>query len=624
MKTIEQNLSSTALLERLIHNMNLTLTDVGLEPGTKPYSQNEMIRAFAKRISVKLQRGTRLISITVENENPTMAQTLSTNLVKEYIRGNLDQRVSVTQEANRFLIEEADRLKTKLQKSEQALQAYKEQNQAVSLEESQNITVAKLKELNAKVTDAKTQRLKLEADVTQVQKLGFQQPGNLLAIPSVAESKVVLEQKKSVTEQEGEIANFSQRYKPLHPKFIQAKSKLQELKSGLDQTIIKAAESVATAYEAAKETEAKFEAALKEQEQKALDLNKIAIPYNALAREVESDRALYNSVLTRLKETDVTKGIEQDNIRVVEPALTPDKPVKPRVSLILAGCLFGGTFLGVGICFGLDALDSSLKTVDQAEALLGLPAVAAVPKSDIGNSDEHGLLILREPHGAVAEAFRTLRTSLSLLGNQSDRRTFLFTSAIPGEGKSFSSTNCAIAFAQQGLRTLLIDADLRLPTVGKVFFNNNPHAGVSDVIAGQIPFPQAVRETDVNNLTVMTAGNRAPNPAELLAGTGFAELIKESLLRYDRVVIDSAPVNAVSDTLLLIKYISTVSLVIHAGKTPRKAVIRAVNKLADAGSRPVGFVLNRLPMHSGVNYYYYYSAGEYGKGVYGVSAQSAI
>ena len=229
-----------------------------------------------------------------------------------------------------------------------------------------------------------------------------------------------------------------------------------------------------------------------------------------------------------------------------------------------------------------------------------------------------GLLLLREPHSPVAEAFRTLRTALSLLGNQKTRTTFLFTSAVPGEGKSFSSINYSVSLAQQGLRTLLIDADLRLPTIGKVLFDEKWHIGVSEVITGQASLDDTIRTTEVDNLFVITAGTRAPNPAELLSGPAFGDLIKEASQKYDRIVIDSAPVNAVADSLLLVKYVSTVCLVLHAGKTARKAIIRAVNKLSEAGSRPVGFIINRLPRHGGANYYYYYSAGEYGK-VYGAA-----
>ena len=622
LKTIEQNLSSGALFKSLIATLNLDGPALRLPPRSHAYSENELIDALDDAVDVKLLRGTRLISVSAENQSPEMAQKISLGLVKEYIRMNVEQRLGVSAEANSFLTSEAQRLKEKLQKSEQALQDYKEQTQAVSLQETQNITVEKLKELNIKVTGAKSDRLKLEADFAQVQKLGQAKPEDLLGLQSVAESKAVLEQKKVVAEQEGLVASLAKRYGPLHPKLIQAQSQLQEQKAGLNRVIVQSAESIGAAYEAAKETEAKFEQALRDQEQKALELNKLAIPYNVLQREVESDRALYESVLNRMKETDVTKSLQQDNILIKEPARVPDKPVRPRRVFILAGSIMAGLFLGLALTFGLRALDTSLKTVDEAEHELGLPAVGAVPKADKPISIEDGLLILNEPNGSVAEAFRTLRTSLSLLGKESERRSFLFTSAVPGEGKSFCSINYSVALAQQGLRTLLIDADLRLPTVGKLFFPGRIRAGVADVIAGQAKLDGCVQTTDVENLFILTAGNRSPNPLELLAGSGFAELLAETKANFDRVVVDSAPVNAVSDSLLLVKNVETVCLVVQSGKTPKKAVIRAVQKLAEAGSKPVGFVLNRLPSHRGVGYYYHYSAGSYGDGVYG-SAEAA-
>jgi capsular exopolysaccharide synthesis family protein len=348
----------------------------------------------------------------------------------------------------------------------------------------------------------------------------------------------------------------------------------------------------------------------------------MSISYNVLSREVETDRTLYNSVLGRLKETDVTKGLKQEQFRVVETPVIPDKPVKPRPLFTLAVALMGGLFAGLGLTIGMNALDSSLKTVDRAERFLDLPAVGAVPKAKAGGPADP-LMVLQEPHGAVAEAFRTLRTSMSLLGRNNDRRTFIFTSAVPGEGKSFCSINYALSLAQQGLRTLLIDSDLRLPTLCKRLFDDETHPGTADFIAGQVSLEEGIRPSPVENLYVMTAGNRAPNPAELLAGPGFAELIQRALTKFDRVVVDSAPVNAVADTLLLVRHVQSVVLVVHAAKTPRKAVLRASQKLAEAGSRPVGQILNQLPTHGGVGYYYHYSAGEYGKGVYGAPVAKA-
>ena len=617
LKTIERNLSSGVLLQEVIRSLKLTPEQLGLPARPDGYADNELLRQLERSVSAKLVRGTRLLTVTVQNRDPQIAQQISIEIVKQYSRRTFQERLGVSQEANRFLVEEAARLKQKLEQSELALQSYKEKNQAVSLQETQNITVEKLKELNAKVTEAKSARLKVESDYAQVQRIGFDRPAELLAIPSVAESKDVIEQRNKVAAQEALIANLSQRYGPLHPRYIQTQSEMNELRAGLDRIVVRAAESLGTAYAAAKQTEAKFEEALKEQEQKALELNKLAIPYNVLAREVDSDRALYEAVLTRLKETDVTKGLGQDTIRIAEPARVPDRPIKPSVSFALGTALLGGLLLGMGAIFGSSALDRSLGTVDAAEERLKLPALGAVPKADKKVSPEDGLLVLEEPQSAVAEAFRTLRTSLSLLGSESERRTFLFTSAVPGEGKTFCSVNFAVSLAQQGLRTLLIDADLRLPTVHQAFFENNKHAGLSDVIAGQKNFDSAVRPAAVPHLFVLTAGERAPNPAELLGGRGFGELIRNVAPQYDRIVIDSAPVNAVSDTLLLVKHAQSVVVVVHAGKTPDKAVIRACQKLSDAGSKPVGFILNRLPKRAGIGYYYHYSSGEYGRGVYG-------
>jgi len=624
LKTIEQNLGSSELLKGVLQTLKLTPEQLGLPASpAKPYSDNELIDALKKSVSVRLIRGTRLIGVTAENHEPVLAQQIANEIVSQYVLINVNQRFHINQEANKFLIAEAERLKAKLQKSEQALQEYKEQNQAVSLEENQNITVAKLKQLNEKLTQAKGERLKLESDYAQVQRLTGRDPAELMAITSVASSPVVTEQAKVLAQVEGAMANLTKRYKPLHPKYIQAQGEVAAARANLSEALLKAAQSVGTALEAARETERSLQNALTEQEQASLVLSKIGIPYNVLLREVQSDQALYDSVLTRLKETDITKGIEQDNIRVTDPARVPEFAVKPRKMLVLCGGLLAGLAAGIGLCFLLNAMDNTFKTVDQAELQLDLPAVSVVPIGPSRTVGSKGLTILEEPNGAVAEAFRTLRTSLSLLGKQSERTVFLFTSAVPSEGKSFCSMNYAVSLAQQGLRTLLIDADLRLPTVGKTFFDSKPHVGVSEVVSGNIELGPAIRGTEVPNLHVMTSGHRSPNPSELLSGTGFGDLVRAATRQFDRIVIDSAPVNAVSDSLLLVKWSQIVCLVVHAGRTPRKAVLRACKKLTEAGSRPVGFVLNRMPQHSGAGYYYYYhSPGEYGK-TYGAAGETA-
>ncbi len=625
LKTIETNLVGSAVLLSVIEDLKLSDEQLRLPPRPLPYTNNERVDAFSRTVSAKLIRGTRLISIVAENQSPAWAQQISDDIVRQYIRGNTAQRIGISGEANRFLLEEADRLKHQLEAAEAQEQEFKDQHPNVALGDSQNFIDQKLLALTGKLNEARENRFKIESDYAQVRSLlagplDESKANQLLALSSVNTDPAVLQLQKSVNDEEANMQNLAQRYKPKHPKYIQEQAQLNELKVALSRTIVKAAEGLGTALETAKQTESKFESVLKDLEQMKLENDKLALPFNALMREVNANRDLYEGVRLRLKETEVTRDVETNDIRIVTPALLPNKPVKPKVGLVIVASIFGGVLLGVCACFALSAADNSYKTVDEAELSLGLPALASVPLGENAPSDK-SLLILREPQGAVAEAFRTLRTSLSLLGKESERSTFLFTSAVPGEGKSFCSVNYAVSLAQLGLRTLLIDGDLRLPTVGKILFEKESRDGVSAVLTGKARLEQAVMTVPgIENLHVLTAGERTPNPAELLAGSAFQEMVRDAATKYDRVVIDSAPVHAVSDTLLLSKHVQSVCLVIYAGKTPARAVQRACHILESAGSKPVGIILNRMSSR-GHGYYYYYSSGEYGKGVYGAPKQ---
>jgi len=588
-KTIEQNLLSLTLLERVAKANHL--------PGDGAQ--------LAGKVTAKIRLGTRLIDIVAEDEKPQLAQALAQGVVSEYILQNVEARTNSTQTASEFLVVEAQRLKAKLDKSEQALQSYKEQTQAVSLEDRQNITVEKLKDLNQRVTEAKTEELRLESDDRDVEKYRGDSE-RTSAISSVAANPALVDFKKGVAAQEATIAALRERYRAKNPKLIEAQNQLANLQGQLPVEIARAASAVVTSYEASQSTERKFEQALHEQEQAALSLTKLSIPYNVLSREVESDRALYESVIKRMKETDVTRGLEQNSIRIVENATVSTVPVRPDKIQILLLALAGGLAVGLGLSFGLNAIDSSVKTVDKVERLLGLPIVGAIPR---GPAD--AVLVFTDPNSAVAESFRSLRTSLSLLGKADLRKVTLFTSAVAAEGKSFCAINHAISLAQQGLRTLLIDADLRRPSVALTLLGKEVSPGLSDLLAGQVTFNQAIHATPEDQLFMLPAGSRTPNPTELLGRSDFGALIAQTAKDFDRLVIDTAPVNAVSDTLLLVEHVQSVCLVVRAGSTPRKAILRAVAALTSAGRQPVGVILNRLSARSGIGYYYHNGAGKY-------------
>ena len=613
LSTIEANLTSPELLLRVIERNNLEKDDTFLPEMPRPVTVNQLREVLAARISAKVRRGTRLIDVKVEDADPERAQQIAQLLVREFEQQGFEGRLETSKNANEFLRGESERLKTRLAKSEGALQAYKEEHAAISLEDKQNVTAEKLKELNQRVTEAKSDRLKLESDNALIQSLAGKPVERLLSVPSVAASAPVVELKKTIAEKEAQFATLGQRYKSEHPKYIAAQSELTGLRSGLETAIRRGAEVVASSYSTAVETEKKMEGALREQGLSALDLSKLAIPYNALLRDVESDRVLYESVLARLKETDVTKGVTQSPIRVVSHPLLPERPIKPNKPRILLSAVFAGLAAGIGLTVLLRMFDGSFKTSDEAERRLGLRALGVIPECAEMKSRTDDPLLSSNPEAPASEAFRALRTSLSLLGKSGNQpKTFLFTSAVPAEGKSSCAINCAMAFAQQGLKTLLIDADIRIPTLATTFFGSESEHGLTDVLTHQMHLTEAIRDPGLSHLHILCAGTRTSTPAEVLGNGEFARIVARARSDFDRVVIDSAPVHAVPDTQLLAGHVDATVLVIKAGRTPAQAAVRAVRKLTDAGAKPVGFIFNRVPAR-GLEYYdQRYSLAGYG------------
>ena len=599
LKTIEQALLSETLLLQVVKANGLD-KDPSFAPPKKDgsaYTDTELVGRFGSKVNVKLRKGTRLIDVSVEDPDPIRSQQLTESMVQQFVNQSFEQNLGLSATASDYLRQEGERLKAKLQTAEEAVQKYREDHNAVSLEDKQNIIVEKLKELNSKVTEAKSERLRLEADVATIKSGKAKTPTELLALPSVAAVPVVVGLRQELADKESR---------------FRADSQLNGLRESLNQALVNAGKMVIKSYEAAKDTEAKLATALQEQEQAALELNKIAVPYNALVREVETDRALYESVLTRIKVTNVAKGIWENNIRVIETPFVPIKPTKPAKLKILVLAFLGATVIGCGLVVGTDMADSSIRSVDQVEEVLGLPVLTLVPRSKRRHLDKEPVLTAR-PGSHEAEAFRSLRTALSFLGQQKNSKAVLFTSANPGEGKTYCSLNCGAALAQLGLRTLLIDADLRRPNLTKALLAGSKTPGLSDCLTGNATFMDCCRPTSTENLFILGAGERVSNPAELLAAGDLTGLLKEAMLYFDRVVLDSAPINAVSDTQLIAKEIESVCLVIRAGKTPRRAIVRACGLLEHATHSPDAVVLNRMVRRSRDDYYFARYAGMYVK-----------
>ena len=613
-KTVEQSLLSETLLLRVV-KVNELDKDPILAPPKKdgsPYADIELVYLFKPRVAVTLRRGSRLIDVTVQDTDPNRAQRLADSMIKEYERINFEGQSSDSKAANDALVQEANRLKEKLHKSEQAVQQYREDHNAVSLEDKQNIIVEELKALNQKVTDAKSDRLRLESDYETIQRVKPKNPEDLLLLSSVAALPAVMDLRKQIADKEADFDILKEHFGELHPKYIEAQGQLRQLKQALDRTLLDAGQQVMKSYEAAKITEEKMVEVLKEQETAALELNRIAIPYDDLIREHESDQAMYDSVLKRMKETNVTQNVAENNIRLVETPLVATRPSQPRKALTLELALASSLVVGCGLVIGLDLANRSIRSVHQVEETLGLPVLTLIPRTKRRHLDREPV-VSADPSSHEAEAFRSLRTTLSFLGQSGDFKTVLFTSATPGEGKSYCSFNCAAALAQLGLRTLLIDADLRRPSLTKALVGEAQGPGLTVCLHKNSSILDCCVQTETENLYFLGAGDRASKPAELLAAGDLAGLLAEARLHFDRVVLDSAPVNAVSDTQLIAKEIESVCLVIRAGKTQRHAVVRAFSLLAHATHSPDAVVLNRVIRRSRDDYYSSRNAKIYGR-----------
>ena len=696
LRTIEQNLTNRQMLARVIRAEGLADDDgkallgsarVGapsekvtptpskgsdrtqpnaVEGMTFTPTENALAGALSGMVKATIRRGTRLIDLYVTNGDPVMAQRLAEAVGREYIRSAIERRASFSNDTLRYLVEEEERLKTNLQKSESAVAEYKEKNpDALQLgggtvaTGSQTgsgagaggprggIVEDRLQDISSKLNAAKTDTLRLEGELVQIEQAG-DDIDRLIAIPGISGAALVNEARQRVTQAQADIATLALRYKDKHPKMMAAKAALSEANGALRRAARAQLPLLQNAIAQSKTSESNLQTALREQQGTALALNRAAIGYQELARQAESDRALYESVLRQIKSTDLTKDIKTNAVSIAEHAVTPRQPVSPIPSKTIMFGLLGGLVVGLAFVFGADTLDRSIRTVDQAEALLGLPVLAAIPETNDSQSKKASdrndaprqaakyRLMNEAPGGVIAEGFRNLRAALSLLGPEIDRRLFLFTSALPDEGKSFTSVNYALALAQQGHRVLLIDGDLRRPSIHKVFAkkgdNGGSEVGVVDYLVGNVELKQAARlvaevESESLNLAksrdpkattgqlfILAGGQMAPNPAELLSSDCFKKLVSAAVREFDRVVVDSAPILAVSDTLLMIPYVHTTCMVVRAGKTPRNAINRALSLMSAAGIRPAGLVLNRLPRRRGAGYYYYYSSEGYGSG----------
>jgi succinoglycan biosynthesis transport protein ExoP len=613
LKTIEQTVASQAVLGDVLRSLKLAEDPYFAPPRPEGYTESELLSLLEERIDVGLIRGTRLILVAVRDGDPLKARRLTQAVIDSFFTQRLSARRESANHAHAFLLAEAERLEREVGAAEERVQAYQERHRSLSLANRDNLVTQRLSGLAQQLTAARAERLSLQTARDQVNAVLETRPDELVNFREIAALDDIVELRRQYNTQAAEVARLALRYREKHPSLLQARRQLGQLGDSLRAALTDAGRAIVQAYEAARETEQALQRELDRQQDEAMELSRLAIAYRALERDARSNDVLYQQVLARLKASDLSQslvavsGLDRTPIQVVEQPMVPVHSDGASAKLILLGGLLGGAGLGAAFVILRRAFDPSLQSIDDAESYLGVSALAAVPRSSLGGAD---LVPHSHPATIEAEAFRSLRTSLSLLFPEGGPQVVLFTSAVPGEGKSYCSANYAAALAQQGARTLLIDADLRRPGL-RTRFATHGHTrapGFADCLRNPNRFRDAVLPTRMADLFVIGDLRGSVKGAEALSGPDFRAVLERARGVFDRIVIDTAPLTAVGDTATLAPHVGAVCLVVRAGRTPRRLVRRAAILL---GRPPTGLVLNQIKTGRAARYDYYSHGEDY-------------
>jgi succinoglycan biosynthesis transport protein ExoP len=599
LKTIETTINGNSFMLRVIKDARLHEDPTWAPPREMAYQDDELVFHLQKKAAAVLSRGTRLIDITVQDSDPKRAQRITQAFLNECTRSTSAEDMAEAQKASAGLEKELEKSTYELEASELSLKQFRENHPELQLDENpsdlkQNPAETKVTTLSASVLEAKEEVLRLTNGIDQVRSAQSGRPEDLLNIAAIAASEEIVTLQKAFNEKSTQLAALDSRYLPKHPKVIAVTQEMTAIKASLIKAAQRHAANMENTLKAAQEKEAKLNEALIAAREASRDYQQIKAKFDVLASMNKVKQEHNKELLTRLKLVEVNQSFGGNVLRLKGAPILPTWPVKPSKKLILGASGLGGLMLGIGIVMLLYLLDRSVRNLDQGEQVFSLPGLAAVPDSPAKHPMDK---LLNSPYTLPesAEAFRAMRTSLSLLGKGVHARSILFTSPDAGDGKSYCATNYALTLAQQGYRTLLVDADLRKPSLDLLLLGRRNPAGLISHLrgGGSEDSAKACTPTSIANLYLFSAGEaKDGHPAELLSSQAFRDLLADALKWFHRVVIDTPPVNVVSDALLLAREVDSVALVVRSGKTSRLDVRQAIRKLSAAGARPVGFILN--------------------------------
>ncbi len=618
-------ITSRAVSSRVVDKLGLQSDAgfLGLERMPAGPARDELMRNFDApsllqgRIRVTPVKESRVVNITVEDGDPQRAALLANEVAEAYMLENLALKLRVTETASKWLEDRLTDLEGRAKKSELAVYDFKKDQDVLttSLEDRANVVSQRLTTYNTALTDVRTRIAGLRARVDaigELKKLNSDNGGHWAEALPWVDSSFIKDLKLRFANQRTECAELSERYLEAHPKLAICKEKLALAEKDLLRELNNAVRAAQTELAEATAKESNLVKLLDQTKGEAFVVNKKQIEYERLKRDADNDQRLYDLVLKRLKDIELSGLLRTSNVRILDAARPSFGPVRPNVNRMMMMALAMGLMIGVALVLLLEFGDQRLRTQGEVEAL-GMPFLGLIPAlpPEVEASERRDLHVHDQPKSMMAESCRAVRTNLLFMSPDKPIRTMVVTSSSPQEGKSMSVLCLGTTIAQSGKRVLLLDTDMRRPRLHRAFGVPND-VGVSSLVVGEATLDQAVKTTEVPNLFLLPCGPIPPNPSELLHTRAFQDLLEAAKQKFDWIILDSPPINAVTDAVVLATLTDGVVLVVKAALTPRNLAAQAVRSLQDVNAKVFGAILNGVDFNDPKFGGYYTAYQRYG------------
>lgn len=579
------------------------------------------VDAFMAQLIVEPVRKSQLVRISFESEDRALAAQVANAVGEAYIDSNLEAKLELTLKASSWLSTRLETLRADLTAAEQRLQQYRESEKIIGERGGLDIAGQELELISNKLAEAQRERLAAESLYKQVQAIGRNNPQKLELVPTVLQHPLVQVMKQSYAQIELKRSEVAKRYGPKHPNMQAVTSELNNARRSLNSQILSIVNGIETDYKVALANEESLRSSLEGTKGNMQDLSRKEFKLRELQQDVDAKSAVFNTFLARFNETSATKDLNTANARIADPAVVPTEPVKPKKKLIVLMAAMGSFMLGVMFAFLLQALNNTVKTASEVENRLHAVMLGLLPLLPGGRKrqGQSYLEFVKNPQSQYAESLRTIRTGLMLSALDNPHKTISVTSTVAGEGKSTLALGVAFAMGQME-RVLLIDADLRRPSIARSLGYERTLPGLSNLVAGTAEMDDCIQHFSEGHIDVICAGVTPPNPSELLSSKRFKEVLAQLEDRYDRIIIDTAPSQAVSDALILAPLVGAMVYVVKSDSTPYQHARNGLKRLKAVNAPLVGVVLNQVDMKKGAKYYGQEYGGYYD--VYGYTAQS--